>query len=69
MVRNCSVIISKVDIVKNKMPRVGKKHFGYNPKGKVAAQKEAAKTGKEITHAKTKRQTTSDGYMPKRKDK
>ena len=31
------------------MPRVGKKKFGYGPKGKKAAKKYAAKTGKKVT--------------------
>lgn len=51
------------------MPQVGKKHFGYSPKGVKAAKKEVAKTGLKMTHAKTKRAITSDGYMPKRKGK
>ena len=31
------------------MPKVGKKHFSYSPKGKAAAKKYAKRTGKRIT--------------------
>ena len=34
------------------MPQVGKKHFGYGPKGKAAAKKEAKRTGKKVVHKK-----------------
>lgn len=31
-----------------KMPKVGKKKFSYTKKGKAAARKHAAKTGKKV---------------------
>ena len=34
------------------MPKVGKKHFAYTPKGKAAAAKEAKKRGKKVKKAK-----------------
>ncbi len=33
------------------MPKVGNKHFSYDAKGKAAAKKEAARTGKKVTNA------------------
>ena len=37
------------------MPKVGKKHFSYSPKGKAAAKKYAKKTGKKVSKAKRSR--------------
>jgi len=34
------------------MPKVGKKHFSYTPKGRTAAKKYAKKTGKKMTKKK-----------------
>jgi len=34
------------------MPKVGKKTFAYTPKGKAAAKKAAAKTGKKVVSKK-----------------
>ena len=34
------------------MPKVGKRHFAYNKKGKAAAKKFAKKTGKKMTKRK-----------------
>ena len=34
------------------MPKVGKKHFSYTPKGRTAAKKYAKKTGKKMTNKK-----------------
>ena len=33
------------------MPKVGKKHFKYDEKGKKAAKKYAKKTGKKVKYA------------------
>ena len=32
------------------MPKVGKKHFTYDKKGKAAAKKMAARTGQKVTY-------------------
>ena len=37
------------------MPKVGKKHFSYSPKGRKAAKAYAKKTGKKITKKKNKK--------------
>tara|TARA_R100000951_G_scaffold45132_1_gene38470 strand:+ start:901 stop:1038 length:138 start_codon:yes stop_codon:yes gene_type:complete len=37
------------------MPKVGKKKFDYTAKGKKAAKEYAAKSGKKVKVAKTKR--------------
>jgi len=37
------------------MPRVGKKHYPYTPKGKAAAKAAAKRTGKKVTHAKKRK--------------
>lgn len=34
------------------MPKVGKKHFSYSKKGKLAAKKYAARLGKKVIHKK-----------------
>ena len=34
------------------MPKVGKKHFAYTPKGKAAASKYAQKRGKKVQKKK-----------------
>ena len=37
------------------MPKVGKKHFSYSPKGRKAAKAYAKKTGKKINKKKNKK--------------
>jgi hypothetical protein len=37
------------------MPKVGKRHYAYTPKGKAAAKKAAKRTGKKMTNTKRKR--------------
>ena len=37
------------------MPKVGNKHYSYTPKGRMAAKKEAKRTGKPVTHGKKKK--------------
>ena len=37
------------------MPRVGKKHYPYTPKGKAAAKSHAKRTGRKVTHAKKRK--------------
>ena len=37
------------------MPKVGKRHFSYNKKGKAAAKNYAAKTGQKMTKRRKKR--------------
>lgn len=37
------------------MPRVGKKSYGYDAKGKAAAKKESKRTGKKMTTKKPKK--------------
>ena len=37
------------------MPKVGKKKFKYNKKGKAAARRLAKKTGKKVTNTKRKK--------------
>ena len=37
------------------MPKVGKKKFKYNKKGKAAARRLAKKTGKKVTKPKRKK--------------
>ena len=37
------------------MPKVGKKHFSYSPKGKAAAKKYAKRTGKKMTSTRKKK--------------
>lgn len=37
------------------MPKVGGKHYGYTPKGREAARKEAAKTGKPMVEKAPKK--------------
>ena len=36
------------------MPKVGKKHYPYTPKGKMAARKAAKRTGKTVRKSKSK---------------
>ena len=44
------------------MPRVGKKHFSYGPKGKAKAKAYAKKTGKKVTKKKSKAKGRKKGY-------
>ena len=37
------------------MPRVGKRHFAYTPKGRAAAKREAKRTGRKMTNTRRKR--------------
>jgi len=37
------------------MPKVGKKHYSYTPKGRAAAKAAAKRTGKKVTHAKKRK--------------
>lgn len=37
------------------MPKVGKRHYAYTPKGKAAAKKAAKRTGKKMTNTRRKR--------------
>ena len=37
------------------MPKVGKKHFSYSPKGKAAAKKYAKRSGKKMTSTRKKK--------------
>ena len=34
------------------MPKVGKKHYAYDDKGRAAAKKEARRSGKPVTKVK-----------------
>ena len=34
------------------MPKVGNKHYSYDAKGRAAAKKAAARTGKKMTNTK-----------------
>jgi hypothetical protein len=34
------------------MPKVGKKHYPYTPKGKAAARKQANRTGQRVTNVR-----------------
>ena len=36
------------------MPKVGKKHYSYTPKGKAAAKKAAKKKGVKVKYSKRK---------------
>ena len=36
------------------MPKVGKKHYSYTPKGKAAAKKAAKKKGLKVKYSKRK---------------
>ena len=36
------------------MPKVGKKHYAYTPKGKAAAKREAKRTGRKMTRKRSK---------------
>ena len=33
------------------MPKVGKKHYSYSPKGRAAAKRDAKKRGLKVKHA------------------
>lgn len=37
------------------MPKVGRKHYPYTPKGKAAAKKAAKRTGRKMTSTRRKR--------------
>jgi len=37
------------------MPRVGKRHYAYTPKGKAAAKRAAKRTGRKMTNTRRKR--------------
>jgi len=37
------------------MPRVGKRHYAYTPKGRAAARKAAKRTGRKMTNTRRKR--------------
>ena len=37
------------------MPKVGRKHYPYTPKGKAAAKKAAKRTGRKMTSTTRKR--------------
>jgi len=37
------------------MPKVGKKHYSYTPKGKAAAKKAAKKMGVKVGYGKLKK--------------
>tara|TARA_R110000824_G_scaffold335775_1_gene522318 strand:+ start:349 stop:465 length:117 start_codon:yes stop_codon:yes gene_type:complete len=37
------------------MPKVGKKHYSYTPKGKAAAKKAAKKMGVKVKYSKSKK--------------
>lgn len=34
------------------MPKVGKKHYAYTPKGRAAAKKQAKRTGQRVTNTR-----------------
>jgi len=37
------------------MPKVGKKHYAYTPKGRMAAKRAAKRTGRKVTNTRRKR--------------
>lgn len=37
------------------MPKVGRTHFTYSPKGRTAAKAAAKRTGKKVTRAKKRK--------------
>tara|TARA_R100000963_G_C4597931_1_gene72688 strand:- start:488 stop:637 length:150 start_codon:yes stop_codon:yes gene_type:complete len=42
-------------VMEVEMPKVGKRHFSYTPKGKAAARKHAKKTGRKMTTTRKRR--------------
>ena len=44
------------------MPKVGKKKFKYNKKGKAAARRLAKKTGKKVKKTKKSKKTRKKAY-------
>ena len=37
------------------MPKVGKKHYAYTPKGRAAAKRAAKRTGRKVTSTRKRR--------------
>ena len=37
------------------MPKVGKKHYAYTPKGRAAAKRDAKRTGRKVTSTRKRR--------------
>lgn len=45
-------MFSVLGVMEVGMPKVGKRHFSYTPKGKAAAKRYSKRTGKKMTRKK-----------------